>query len=176
MIETSWSWIAYCIYTLIAPSSWSLLFPRSTTTNLKRTRQQNSFSRFSTVSFLNSQGFQGPFQNSRLFQGFPGFQGPVATLKRIEKEDVSFRFNIEYAPPMFATIARAVIICNDKWIFSLFSWYHGRTINKFIHIIWWKKTHKIIIYVLIFHVFKSIFNLRITDSLAPFLYSTKKII
>ena len=66
--------------TLIAPSSWSLFFLKSTTTNLKRTRQQNSFSRFSTVSFFNFQGFQGPFQNSRLFQGFQGFQGPAATL------------------------------------------------------------------------------------------------
>ena len=70
----------YDIYTLTAPSSWSLFFLRSTTTNLKRTRQQNSFSRFSIVSFFNFQGFQGPFQNSRLFQGFPGFQGLVANL------------------------------------------------------------------------------------------------
>ena len=59
MIETLWSWIAYWIYTLIAPSSWSLLFLRSTTKNSKRTQQQNSFARFSTVSFFNFQGFQG---------------------------------------------------------------------------------------------------------------------
>ena len=39
----------------------------------KTTQQQNSFSRFSTSSFFNFQGFQGPFQNKRLFQGFQGF-------------------------------------------------------------------------------------------------------
>ena len=79
--------------------------------------------------------------------------------KWIKEENVCFWLNIEYTPPVSSSLARDASISYDKWVLSFFFFRnHCCMINKFIHIVWWKNTHKIVIYIFISYNFEDWFN------------------
>ena len=101
----------------------------------------------------------------------------LSRTKESNKQNISFWFSIEYAPPMSTSFIRTVCIGYDRRIFSSFIRYHSDMIYEFVHMVRLKNTNKIVIDIFIIHIFQSIFYLKMTYDLVHFLlYTTKKII
>ena len=85
----------------------------------------------------------------------------------LSKKKMCFWFNSEYAPLVRTFFVRAVSICYQEDILSFFFRYHQLEVYEFRHLLSRKSIHKIVIYVRVINIFKTLY-LKVTNSLAHF--------